>query len=518
MIKTESTIKPASVARATVVRGGRYGLAKFVKHPMKRGYNTIESVSDIDPEHLTGINGVIESVERLALGSDAPTEGKESKWLTEYLKKGNNPVTAFAVVLIVGKGLSMLALTDPKIAVAVQDALRVGANVYYDYVAHNAKIRINRRDKQEYIPIDPTSLRAVGWLHSYNDAGDAQQHAHLLIGSTVFVQGDDCAHTIDSNDFICKVAKQAEDAVRAAMFETLCNRGLNVDPLSLDLAGDDKQAIKHLDGFSTIHTAVHEVQEQDLLHEGASRAARRAMFETLNRSEIDIDPLSFDLAGIDDQTLKYLERFSTMSAVIREAKAHGLSDKAAWRAARRAMSTNDKQPIAEHLRPLVEDVRKWASKKWTIQTDQGEIELRLSRLEYLESFLNVLSELPGGREAIIKWQDERSGGAFSEAAAQLERISKRNPWQGLTPAELLADYTRRLAAAAEAGQVLTRQSLESHALGIATVHPELSFERVNEFLQANFVEIPHRRGLAPVAELEDNIARILNNQQEQEKE
>jgi signal recognition particle subunit SEC65 len=179
---------------------------------------------------------------------------------------------------------------------------------------------------------------AVGWLHSCNDAGDAQQHAHLLIGSTVFLQGDDCAHTIDSNDFIDKVAKQAEDAVRAAMFETLCNQGLNIDPLSLDLAGYDKQAIKHLDCFSTMHSVVHEVQEQ---------------------------------------------------------------------------------------------------------------------------YLN--------------------------------------------PAKLLAEYTRRLASAAEAGQVLTRQALELHALIIATLRPELSFEEVNDFLQNSFVEFPKRRGLVSVAELKANI-------------
>jgi len=65
---------------------------------------------------------------------------------------------------------------------------------------------------------------------------------------------------------------------------------------------------------------------------------------------------------------------------------------------------------------------------------------------------------------------------------------------------------RRLGQAAEAGQVLTRQSLASHAQAIAAAHPELDFEQVNEVLQDNFVGHPGRRGLVASDELKANIA------------
>jgi len=440
-----SATRPASVARVTVVRGGRAGVAKFIEHPATRGRDALETVSEVAPERISALAAVLERSQRIEFGNGAPDVGHEAEWLTEGLGRGEQRVGALGAVLTVGKGVSMLAATDPEVASAVQDALRAGATAYYEYVAQNAMTRIGPRDQRQHIPIDPTSLRAIGWLHGHSAAGDPHSHAHLLIASTVHIPGDDRARAIDSKHFLAEVAQQAEAAARVAMIETLCKRGLDIDPLSLDLAGIDEQALKHLD------------------------------------------------------------RFSTMRAVVHEGEAHGLSHEAAWRAARRAMSTNDGQPLANDLRPLVEQVRAWASQTWTIPTPDGDIELRLSRVEALEHALDALSRTPEGRKVVLAWQQERSGGAFLEAVSELERIRTQAHRQELTPAEAVADYVRRLGQAAEAGQVLTRQALASHAQAITAAHPGLDVDQVNELLQANFVEIPRRRGLVAVAELEANI-------------
>jgi len=440
-----SATRPASVARVTVVRGGRAGVAKFIEHPATRGRDALETVSEVAPERISALATVLERSQRIEFGNGAPAVGHEAEWLTEKLGRGEQRVGALGAVLTVGKGVSMLAATDPEVASAVQDALRAGSHAYYEYVAQNAMTRIGPRDHQQHVPIDPASLRAVGWLHGHSAAGDPHSHAHILIASTAHIQGNDTARAIDSKHFIEQVAQQAEAAARVAMIETLCKRGLDIDPLSLDLAGIDEQALKHLD------------------------------------------------------------RFSTMRAVVHEGEAHGLSHEAAWRAARRAMSTNDGQPLANDLRPLVEQVRAWASQTWTIPTPDGDIELRLSRVEALEHALDALSRTPEGRKVVLAWQQERSGGAFLEAVSELERIRTQAQRHELTPAELVADYTRRLGQAAEAGQVLTRQALASHAQAISAAHPGLDVDQVNEVLQANFVEIPRRRGLVAVAELEANI-------------
>jgi len=440
-----SATRPASAARVTVVRGGRAGVAKFVEHPATRGRDALETVSEVAPERISALAAVLERSQRIEFGHDAPDVGREAEWLTANLGQGEHRVGAFGAVLTVGKGLSMLAATDQDMAAAVQDALRAGAHAYYAHVAASAQTRIGPAGQQEHVAIDPASLRAVGWLHGHSAAGDPHAHAHLLIASTVHVPGDDRARAIDSKHFIEQVAQQAEAAARVAMIETLRSRGL------------------------------------------------------------DIDPLSLDLAGIDEQALAYLDRFSTMRAVVHQAEAHGLSHEAAWRAARRAMSTTDQQPLATDLRPLVEQVRAWASQTWTIPTPKGEIELRLSRVEALEHALDALSGTPDGRKVVLAWQEQRSGGAFQDAVSELQRVRTQERSDELTHAELVEDYTRRLGQAAEAGQVLTRQALTSHAKAIAAAHPDLDCAQVDAVLQANFVELPRRRGLVSVAELDANI-------------
>jgi len=436
-----SATRPASVARVMVVRGGRAGVAKFLKRLATRGSDALTSVSEVAPECLSAFSAVPEQAQRLNFGPGAPAVGHEAEWLTEKLGKGKRRIGAFGVVLTVGKGLSMLAARDTDVAGAVQEALVAGARAYYAYVAETAKTRIGPDGQQEHVAIDPASLRAVGWLQGHSTAGDPHSHARLLIGSTIQVPGDERARAIDGKHFLKEVAQQAEAAARVAMLETLHSRGLDVDPVSLDLA------------------------------------------------------------GIDDHALAHLDRFSTMRTVVHKAESHGLSHEAAWRAARRAMSTNDREPLAEALWPLVEQVRMWASRTWTIPTPEGEIEFRLSRVEALNRALDELSRTPEGRQVVLAWQDARSGGAFSQAVRELERIRTQGRSRELTPDELIRDYIRRLGQAAEAGQVLTRRSLASHAQAIAAAHPELDFAQVNEALQASFVEVPGRRGLVAVAEL-----------------
>jgi len=444
-----SATKPASVARVLVVRGGRAGVVRAADHPSLRGRDPTEllNVSEIDEQRLAVLNAILARPERLEFGTDAPDEGKEAAWLTEHLARdGNRRTGAFGVVVTVGKGLSMLAEADADVDAAVQEALRAGASAYVEYVANHAKTRIGPLTQQEHVAIDPASLRSVGWLHGHSAAGDPHRHAHILIASTAFVPGDERGRAVHAQHFLKEVAHQAEAAARVAMIRTLRARGL------------------------------------------------------------EIDPLSMDLAGIDEQVLKYLERFSAMGGLVHEIMNQGISHDEAWRAGRRFLNGDNRQPLTDKLRPLAEEVREWADRQLIVHTPDGEdFQLRFSSIEAVEHALDALSRTPEGRETVIAYQQERSGGAFLEAVNELERIIEQGRRQELTPDELIADYLRRLGQAAEAGQVLTRQSLESHAQAIAAAHDELEFEHVNEVLQANFVELRGRRGLVAAAELKANI-------------
>jgi len=444
-----SATRPASIARVKIVRGGRAGVVRAADHPALQGRDPTEllNVSEVDEQHLAVLNAILERPERLTFGADAPDEGKEAAWLTEHLRDGKRRIGAFNVVVSNGKGLSVVAEANTKVATDLQDARRAAANAYVDYVAHHAMTRIGPQGCQEHVAIDPASLRAVGWLHEHSAAGDPHHHVHILIGSTAFVPGDDRPRAIDGVHFINEVAYRAEAAARVAMIRTLRAHGL------------------------------------------------------------EIDPLSMDLAGIDEQVLKYLERFSAMGSLVTEIMHQGgISHDEAWRAGRRFLNGDNRQPLTDKVSPLAEEVREWADRRIVIHTPDGEdFELRFSKIEVAEHALDALWRTPEGREAVIAYQQERSAGAFLEAVAELERIIEQGRRQDLTPEELLADYLRRLGQAAEAGQVLTRQSLESHAQAIAAAHDELDFEHVNEVLQANFVELRGRRGLVAAAELEANI-------------
>jgi len=453
-VTVTSETRPASVARVQVVRGGRAGVTKFMQHPAVEGM-VIEVVTEIPPERLAGLTAILErrETERITFGSDKPAVGHEADWLTEELGQGERRVGALGAVLTVGKGLSMLAATDPVVAAAVQDALRDGASAYYKYVARNAMTRIiGPEGRQEHVAINSDSLRAVGWLHGHSAAGDPHAHAHIILGTTIHVPGDPRPRAIDTKHFLDEVAQEAEGAARVAMIQTL------------------QQA-----------------------------------------HGLAIDPLSLDLLGIDAKALKSLDRFSTMRAVVKEAEAHGLSHNAAWKAARQSISRkNDRQPVAEDLHPLTEQIRAWEGQAWTISTPDGDVELRLSHAEALEHALDALSRTPEGQKVVVQWQQDRSGGAFLETIAELERIrlAAQEQSRELDPIEAnltVNDYLARLAQAAEKGQTITRRALRSDAQAIAAAHPELPFAQVNAFLQANFVEVGQRRGLVAVPELAANI-------------
>jgi hypothetical protein len=357
--------RPASVARTQVVTGGRDAVAKYVQHPSVEGKQVLQAV-EVPPERVAVLSAILErrETERITFGSDKPAVGHEADWLTEKLGRGEHRIGAFGVVLTVGKGLSMLAATDPVVTAAVHDALREGASAYRAYVADHAMTRIGPEGRQEHFAINPDSLRAVGWLHGHSAAGDPHQHAHLLIGTTIQVRDDPRPRAIHTKHFLDEVAQQAEAAARVAMIRTLKARGLVVDPLSLDLA------------------------------------------------------------GIDGKTLKALDRFSKMREIVKEAEAHGLSHNAAWKAARRAVGKDTRQPLASTLNPLVEQVQAWAGMTWTVPTAEGDVQLHLSKVEALEHALDALSRTPEGQKVVVEWQQQRSGGAFLRAIAELERIKK----------------------------------------------------------------------------------------------
>jgi hypothetical protein len=452
MIVTSQS-RPASVARTKVVNGGRTGVANYVDHPSVEGKKVFVGVTEIAPERLAVLSAILDRPERLEFGSDKnkPDVGREADWLTEHLGQGTHRVGAYDAVVTVGKGLSMLAATNPVVRDAMHDALRAGASAYYDYVAHNAMTRIGPEGGQRHVPINPNSLRAVGWIHGHSAAGDPHAHVHLLIGTTIQVGDDPRPRAIHTKHFLDEVAQAAEAAARVAMIRAFRAHGIVVDPLSLDLA------------------------------------------------------------GIDDKTLKSLDRFSKMREVVKEAEAHGLSHQAAWRAARRAIGKDNRQPLADDLNPLLEQVQAWAETTWTIPTAEGDVQLRLSNVEALEHALDALSRTPEGQKVVIQWQQDRSGGAFLRAIDELERIrlQAQNQRQELTLDEarqVAKHYLIRLGQAAEKGQVITRSALSSHAAAIAAAHPELPFEQVNTFLQRNFTDHPTRkRGLIAVAELNADI-------------
>jgi len=441
-----SASRPASAAHVAVITGGRQGVEDAIEHAAQRTAAALEpTATEIPPEKLAALAAVLERADRIEIGGDAPDVGHEAEWLTEGLGRGEGRIGALGVVLTLGKGVSVLAEADPEVDAAVKDALRVAAATYAEYVANHAMTRIGPAGAQEHVAIDPDSLRATGWVHGHSAAGDPHRHAHLLVGSTIRVGDDPRPRAIHMKHFLEEVAQQAEAAARVAVIEHLAARGINLDPLALDLA------------------------------------------------------------GIDEEALKQLNRFSVMSSVVAEAEAHGLSHRAAWTAARRSMKTNDGQPLAPDLRPLVEQVRMWAKQTWRLPTPEGEIELRLSEIEQLEHALDGMSRTPEGRQVVLTWHDLRSAGAWQDVVAELHRVRAQAQAQELPPAALVLDYASRLGRATEAGQVITRAALRSHAQAISAVHG-IDFEQVDDLLQTAFLEIPGRRGLVAVAELEQTVA------------
>jgi len=441
-----SASRPASAAHVALVKGGRQGVEAAIEHATQSTSVPLEpAATEIPPEKLAALAAVLERADRIEIGGDSPDVGHEAEWLTEGLGRGEHRIGGLGVILTVGKGLSVLAEADPEIDAAVRDALRVAAGAYTEYVANHAMTLIGPAGAQEHVAINSDSLRATGWIHGHSAAGDPHRHAHLLMGTTVTVGDDPQPRAIHARHFLREVAQQAEAAARVALIQHLAARG------------------------------------------------------------IELDPLSLDLAGIDEEVLKQLDRFSVMASVVTEAQSHGLSHRAAWTAARRAMRSNDGQPLAPDLRPLVEQVRTWAGVTWHLPTPEGEIELRLSEIEQLEHALDGMSRTPEGRQVVLTWHDLRSAGAWQDVVAELHRVRAQAQAQELPPAALILDYASRLGRATEAGQTITRAALRSHAQAISAAH-SLDPEQVNDLLQGAFIELPGRRGLVAVAELEKTVA------------
>src|SRR5579875_1735662 len=426
---SRSAARPAPPAVIRLVRGGRRGLAAAFDHLTRgRGGQLVADEAEpatLPPEALAALTAALERSTTRQVGAGAAEVGPDevADWLAAGLGTSERRTAALGAVVTVGKGLSALA--------AAADA----------YVATAASLATTRMgaDGSQRVAIDPASVRASISLHTASAAGEPHFHTHVLLGATGRVAGDPRWRAIDTAQFLAGPALEAGTAARIAALAVLREHGL------------------------------------------------------------EIDPLSMDLAGLGGERVERLEELSTMSGLVRTAAEAGrLGHDAAWRAARQAVSSEaGTDPLAPVLDPVAAAVRDWASVPFEVRTAGPDgsprtVRFQLSAPEALEHAVDALGQTGAGRAAIRDWLDARTGGRCRALAADLARVASR------ARSVELADYVRGLAEAADAGATITRDAITSHAQVIAS-HHAWDFAEVEAALSDAFVELPGRRGLVATA-------------------
>ena len=422
-----------------IVRGGRTGVKNKIEHMYGLDAGLSLSLAgdqdEIPPERLSALAAVLERPGEIVLAGDGsrPNPGHEADWLTEHLGRGEHRTGAVAPILTVGKSLSILAEHDADVDAAVREALEAGARAYTEYVSTHAVTRVGPAGEQVEVPIDPSSVRAISWIHGHSAAGDPHRHAHVLISASVRAESDEKWRAMATTHFFQDVAPAAGAEARIAMLRVLRERGL------------------------------------------------------------ELDPLNMELAGLDERAEKQLERFSTMAGLVEAYEETGVTHDTAWQAARRAIRDDTRHPVnrdmqAEQLERVREAVRDWRAQTWTIPGKDAEIEVKISQPEALEHALDALIRTDGGREAVLTYHDIRSDGAWHKLVNELEQARERE--REITIDDAVESLTR----AVEAGQTITRVALAGHARVVADT---LSLDEVATkiYLEQHFLSIEGRRGL-----------------------
>lgn len=432
-----------------IIRGGRQGVFAVTRY-LREDANGIEPAdpTDIAPERVAALMVVLERAGGITISGDGtrPAPGREAEWLTEHLGRGEHRTGAVGAIITVGKSLSILAEADPDIYAIVADALSEASATYAHYMIEHTQIQRKKDGKIYTVPVDPDSLRAVEWLHSYSAAGDAHLHAHLLISTSVRAKGDDRPRALDTRHYLEKVAPMAGAAARATLVRVLRERGIEVDPLTLELAG-------------------------------------------LTQKEHDL-----------------LTKFSQMRSIIQDYESTGMTSDTAWQAARQGVKGDLTHPVntdadTEQVDRVHEAVADWLAQSWTIDGPDGPMVVKISKAEALEHALDGLVKTPEGRKAVCAYQDQRSGGAWSELVAALEVTRSRKHEYTL---EGLAEALEQ---ATDAGQTITPQALAGHAHVIST---SLGLDEgvVNDYLAKRFIRVPGRRGLVAAATVKADLALV----------
>ena len=432
-----------------LIKGGRQGVFAVTRY-LREDANGIEPAdpTDIAPERVAALMAVLERADGITISGDGtrPAPGREAEWLTESLGRGEHRTGALGAIITVGKSLSILAESDPDIYAIVAEALNEASATYAHYMIEHSQIQRKKDGKIYTVPVDPSSLRAVEWLHSYSAAGDAHLHAHVLISTSVRAEGDDRPRALDTRHFLEKVAPMAGAAARATLVRVLREHGIEVDPLTLELAG-------------------------------------------LTQKEHDL-----------------LTKFSQMRDIIQDYESHGMTGDTAWRAARQGVKGDPSHPVntdadTDQVGRVHEAVADWLDQSWTIEGPDGPMVVKISKAEALEHALDGLIKTPEGRKAVCAYQDQRSGGAWGELVAALEVTRSRKHEY------TLEGLTQALELATDAGQTITPAALAGHA-HVISASLDLDEVVVNDYLVKRFIRVPGRRGLVAAATVEADLALV----------
>lgn len=431
-----ATATATSPAYVKVITGGRQGVADVAQY-LRGKPNEIElaDATTIAPERIAALVAVLERPSSLTISGDGtrPAPGREADWLTQLLGKGEDRTGGLGVVITVGKSLSAKAAKDPAVAEAVIKALGVGAEAYAKYVAEHAVTRIKVGGEIFQVAIDPASLRGSGWTHLHSAAGDPHFHMHLILSATVKAEGDDKPRALDTRHYLAEVASMAGAEARAAMIQVLREAGIEVDPLTMELAGLNEHDHDLLAEFSTMASTVEAYEATGVTHETAGQAARRAMrgdFGHPANNEVDV----------------------------------------------------------EHLKQVQRMVTAWQRVPWEIDGPDGPMAIQISKPEALEHALDALMRTDEGRKAVLAFHNLRSGGAWRELMDALDAAQARGHTYTLD------ELAQSLQAATDAGQTITPQALAGHA-HVISVSLNLDEELINDYLAKRFIKVPGRRGL-----------------------
>jgi hypothetical protein len=398
-------------------------------------------------------------------------------WLAEGVNVGEKFTAGYGAIITVGKNLSVLASLNPNIQLKVETALNNAAEIYRKTFEETALIRVRPVDPAEgervYSHIEDGTLRGFNTIHRASAAGDPHFHAHIVLSSYAVPQ----------------YKRDPDDNTRKSVWSGCVMRG------------------------------------EGRVIDVAAQAARKELLKSLVEQGIWVNPLNGEVI-VDDLTSESLLTFSKMKGMIEMIQEAGVTgdDEQARILARQQIQNGGEGNAtpgwlgkevgevftgeSEGIQTLKQQIQFWKNRKITINTEEGELQINLSKAEQLEHVIDGLF-MSGeeGKQVVRQWWDEMLGPdvSLAELGDTLKACSEQNNLK-------LPDYIRQLAGAAHRAK-LTKQRMFEHSEAIAIVLSfqegrEITGEEILAKIEEHFIYNPKTGWAEPIETIKNDLGLV----------